>query len=81
MPSNFAAFDVLIDNNDGTTSPVPSTTINVFDVTHDAALSDLASDADGHVAGGTLAVAAGTEIRFSFSRANGQCGYSEVLTT
>ena len=82
MPtSNYPAFDVLVDNDDGTTTPVPSTTINVYDVTNDAALSDLATDADGHVDAGTLAVAAGTEIRFSFSRTNGQCGFSEVITT
>lgn len=81
MPSNYPAFDVLVDNDDGTTSPVPSTTIKVYNVTGSAALADLASDADGHVAAGTLAVAVGTLIRFSFSRTNGQCGFSEVLTT
>jgi hypothetical protein len=81
MPSDYAAFEVLIDNDDGTTSPVPSQTVGVYDVTNDVALSDTASDANGHVAGGTLAVAAGTTIRFSAALANGHCGYKEEVTT
>jgi hypothetical protein len=80
VPSNYAAFDVLIDNDDGTTTPVAGETIGVYDVTNDAPLADTASDADGHVPGDTVAVDAGTELRFSFSRANGICGFSEVLT-
>jgi hypothetical protein len=81
MPSDYAAFDVSIDNDDGTTTPVASETIDVYDVTHAGALTATASDANGHVAGATVAVAAGTKLRFSFSRANGICGYSEVLTS
>lgn len=81
MPSNYAAFDVVIDNDDGTTTPVPSQTVKVYDVTHATALSDTASDSNGHVAGASVAVAAGTLLRFSFSKTNGQCGYAEVLTT
>lgn len=82
MPtSNYAAFDCLLDNNDGTTDPINSETIHVYDVTNSASLTSIASDANGHVAGGTLSVAVGTLIRFSFSRSNGLCGYSEVLTT
>jgi hypothetical protein len=81
MPSDYAAFDCVIDNDDGTTTPIESETIHVYDVTNDAALSDTASDADGHVAGATVAVAAGTQLRFSFSRANGLCGFAEILTT
>jgi len=78
--SNYSAFDCLIDNDDGTTTAVASETIHVYDVTHDAALDDTASDANGHVAGASVDVDAGTLLRFSFSRANGICGYSEVLT-
>lgn len=82
MPtSNYTAFEVLIDNDDGTTTPVPSQTIDVYDVTNSTALSDIASDANGHVAGGTVAVAVGTTVRFSAAKANGQCGYSEIVTT
>lgn len=79
--SNYPTFDVLIDNDDGTTTPVASATIKVYDVTNSAALSDTASDADGIVAGASVAVAVGTLLRFSFSKTNGICGFSEVVTT
>lgn len=81
MPSNYSGFEVLIDNDNGTITPVPSQTVKVYDVTNSTALSDLASDANGHVAAGTLSVAVGTSVRFSASKANGQCGYKEELTT
>jgi hypothetical protein len=82
MPtSNYPAFEVKIDNDDGTTSPVPGETVKVYDVTNSAALSDIASDGDGHVAAGTVPVAAGTEVRFSFNQVDGHCGYAEVITT
>jgi hypothetical protein len=74
--SDYAAFDVLIDNNDGT-----AVVVKVYNVTGSAALSDIAADSSGHVAGGTLAVAAGTKIRFSVQRADGLCGYAEQITT
>ena len=80
-PENFAMVTGPIDNDDGTTTPIASETIHVYDVTHTTALSDAASDSDGHVAGASVAVAVGTLLRFSFSRANGLCGFSEQLTT
>jgi hypothetical protein len=79
--SAYAAFDVTIDNNDGTTTTVPLETISVYDITNDEALADLETDANGHIDTGTLAVAAGTEIRFSYRQANGICGYAEIVTT
>jgi hypothetical protein len=79
--SDYPAFEVKIDNNDGSFTPVASETISVYDVTNDDALADTASDANGHVAGDSIAVAAGTVIRFSFRLANGICGYSEAVTS
>lgn len=79
--SNYAAFDVLIDNNDGTSTPVPLTTINVYDVAGAAALADVTSDAAGHVPAGTVPIAVGSIVRFSFKLADGRCGYSEIVTT
>lgn len=81
MPSDFIAFEVLIDNDDGTTTPLPAQTITVYNVTDAEALDDIVSDANGHVAGDTLDVDAGTTVRFSTTLANGQCGYSEQVTT
>jgi hypothetical protein len=79
--ATYAAFDVKLDNRDGTETLLPSETVHVYDVTNGAALADIASDANGHVAAGSLAVAVGTLIRFSFHRADGLCGYAETLTT
>ena len=79
--SDYPGFEVKIDNDDGTHTMLPLQTIHVYDVTHAAALADIASDANGLVAPGALAVDAGTRIRFSFNRADGICGYSEIFTT
>lgn len=80
MPSAYAARELLIDNDDGTFTPVPSTAVKVYDVTHSAALADTASDSNGTVPGATVAVDAGTLLRFSFRLANGICGYAEDTT-
>lgn len=79
--SNYLGFDVLIDNDDGTTTPVASHTVHVWDVTGNAALPDVATDASGHVAAGTLAVAAGTTVRFWVDLGNGRVGFNEVVTS
>lgn len=80
--SSYPAFDIKIDNDDGTTTPLPAQTIHVYDVTNDELLDDIASDVDGHVAGGALDVDPGTLVRFAFFREdNLLCGYSEVITT
>ena len=71
----------MIDNGDGTTTMLASVTVKVYDVTHSAPLTDTATDAAGVVPGASVAIAVGTLLRFSFSRADGICGYAEVLTT
>jgi hypothetical protein len=81
MASNYGSFEVLIDNDDGTTTPVVSQPIGVYDVTNDVALDDIGSDANGHVDEGTLDVDPGTTVRFHAELANGQCGYKEEVTT
>lgn len=81
--SNYTGIDVKIDNNDGSTTPVVGATIHVYDVTNDTALADLptVTDASGHVPAGTLAVAAGTTIRFWVNLGNGLVGLWEEETT
>jgi hypothetical protein len=81
MPSAYAPFELLIDNNDGTFTPVPSATVKVYDVTNDAPLADTASDGDGTVPGDTVAVDAGTVLRFSVQLDNGLAGCAEDVTT
>lgn len=88
MASNYAAFEVKIDNDNGTTTFVPLQVVHVYDVDHLVALADVTSDAAGVVAAGTVPVAPGTLIRFYFLKPVaagdpyvGVCGYSEVFTT
>jgi hypothetical protein len=80
--SNYSSFEVKIRKPDKTIVMVPSQAVHVYDVTHAALLADIASDANGIVAGGTLPVAAGTLVRFAFFRAADlECGKLEVTTT
>lgn len=82
MPSNYNSFDVVIDNDDGTVTRVASQTVKVYNVTGATALADTASDVNGIVPGATVAVAAGTILRFSVEgRADRQSGYYEQVTT
>src|SRR5215831_2073484 len=79
--SYFSAFEVKIDNDDGTTTKCVAQVVKVYDATHSVALTpDLNSDSNGIVAAGSLAVDPGTLIRFSFTRADGICGYAEIFT-
>jgi hypothetical protein len=79
--SDYPAFEIRIDNDDGTLTPVPLQTVKVYDVTHAAALADTASDANGTVPGASVAVAAGTRLRFSVQLANGLAGCAEQVTS
>lgn len=79
--STYPAFEVLIDNDDGTQTPVGLQAVKVYDVTHGAALADTASDANGTVPGAAVAVAAGTRLRFSVQLANGLAGCAEQVTS
>jgi len=82
MPSSsYGGFDVLIDNDDGTTTPVASHPVHIYDVTNGVALADVASDGVGHVTTGMLAVAGGTTVRFWVDLGNGRVGFNEVVTT
>lgn len=81
MPSNYVAFSVKREAPDGTETPLPLQTVEVYDATNEVALDDLASDAEGHVDAGSLDVAAGTTIRFNTDLGDGQKGYAEQVTT
>ena len=81
MPSDYTAFDVLTQDGAGVRTPVPNQTVKVRNVTGSADLSDLTTNADGHIPAGTLAVAAGTLIRFSADLGDGRKGYAEQETT
>jgi hypothetical protein len=80
VPSTYNAFNIVIDNNDGTVSAVPSQAVQVYDVTNEVALADTASDEFGVVPGASVAVDAGTLLRFSVTRADGLNGCAEQET-
>jgi hypothetical protein len=88
--SNYASFDVKIDNGDGMETLVPAAVVKVRDVTAAnpvtgvgaIALADLESDGNGHVAAGSLAIAVGRIVRFSWFRdLDGRCGSAVQVTT
>ena len=83
--SHYIAFEIYYrDNLTGVITPAASVAVEVRDVTDDPAcvrLPDTASDADGTVAGGAVAVAVGRTLRFTFKDDNnGRCG-SALQTT
>jgi len=87
--SSYAGFEVKV-AVEGVEYPVASTTVKVYDIEDSdptdgsgaIALSDLTTDGSGHVAAGTLAIAAGRLVRFSVRRASdGLCrSYTQVTT-
>lgn len=88
MASNYPAFDVTIDNDDGTSTFLPLQVVHVYDVTNLAALADLTADASGVVPSGSVASAPGSLLRFYFlipvtagDPHSGICGFAEVFTT
>jgi hypothetical protein len=90
MPSsNFIGFELTVDVG-SSKEPIPSATVQVYDISAAdpvdgsgaMALADVASDVDGHVASGTVAVAAGSLVRFSYTRAaDGLCRCDSQVTT
>lgn len=89
MPSNFVGFELKVDTPDGPV-PIPSATVKVYDITAAdpedgsgaVALADVVSDVNGLVASGTVAVAAGSTVRFSYTRAaDGLCRSDSQVTT
>jgi hypothetical protein len=86
MPSNYSAFDVLIDNGDGTQTVVPNAVVEARDFTDPEAVArimpDLLADTSGQVSAGSLNVGAGSNIRFTWKdETSGRCGYAEATTT
>jgi hypothetical protein len=88
MPdSTFSSFDLPIPvvDEDGqlSTEMAAGVTVKVWNVTADAALADtFVSDAQGHVATGTLPVAAGTVVRFRVENdGHGRSGFTDDMVT
>lgn len=79
--SNYAGFDCLIDNEDGSFSPAPSITLNIFKADDGTSLGTATAGSDGTVPPGTVTAAAGTRIRFAGDLGDGRVGYCEAITT
>lgn len=78
--SEYPSFEALIDNDNGTFTPLALATVHVYDVSADEALDNTASDSQGTVPGASVDVPAGTLLRFSVRLANGLAGYAEAVT-
>lgn len=78
--SAYPAFEIVIDNDNGSITKVPNQIVKVYNVTAGAALPDTASDAQGTVPGASVAPAPGTRLRFSVARADGLNGCAEEVT-
>jgi hypothetical protein len=91
MPSsNYTGFELKVDAGDGLDHFITGATVKVYDITATnpvtgtgtVALADVVSDVNGHVASGTVAVAAGSKVRFSYTRAaDGLCRCDSQVTT
>ena len=80
MPSNFATFDVIKRNSDGTITPLPNLTINVWDDANNVSLGTVTTDDNGIVAGDTVDVPASTKIIFRIENYNGRADTSSKTT-
>lgn len=81
MPSNYATFDTIKRNSDGTITPLPNLTINIWDAANNVSLGTVTSDDNGIVAGDTVDVPAGTTIIFRIENYNGRANHVEQTTT
>jgi hypothetical protein len=80
--SNYPAFSLVIDDDDGQFPLAGAHTIKIWDVTNSADLGTVMSSAEGHVAAGTLAVDAGTRVRFRVEHdGEGRAAFAEIVTT
>lgn len=81
MPSNYASFDVKVDNRNGTYTYLPNAQVKIYQTSNGALLATVAANANGVVPSGTLNVAAGTQIHYTAETAVHQVGYGEQVTT
>lgn len=81
MASNYATFDVVKRNSDGTVTPLPNLTIYIYDATNNASLGTVESDDQGIIVGGTVDVAVGTKIIFSVQNYFGLANSVTQITT
>jgi hypothetical protein len=87
MASTYGGFEVKsVDRGTGAVTLYPGATVQVRDITDPEAIvrlmPDLTADGDGHVASGSLDIAAGSDVRFSWQDdPSGINGFAEGTTS
>lgn len=81
MPSNYPTIDVFFVESDGARTAAASTTVKVRNTATNTDIATLTTDSNGHIAAGTLSVAAGTLVRFRVENYQGRAHSVDVVTT
>jgi hypothetical protein len=81
MSSNYDGFDVRKRNGDGTLSPVPGATLQIYNADSGIEIGTVVTDEFGFVAPGTVSPEAGTRLRFRVENFEGLAGSITKLTT
>ncbi|MEO7509331.1 MAG: hypothetical protein ABIZ95_18945 [Pyrinomonadaceae bacterium] len=82
MPSsNYEPFDVNYYDSAGQAVPIADATVEVYDATNSVDLDPITADSNGVVGAGTVAVDAGTVVRFRVEGYLGAAGALEQTTT
>jgi hypothetical protein len=81
MPSNYEAFYVTKRSANGVKTHVAGATVKAYDADLSAAISTLTADGTGLIVAGTLAVSAGTRVRFRVENEAGLAGSLTQITT
>jgi hypothetical protein len=80
MPSNIEAFPVELDNGNGTTTRVASTSCKVWNVAGAADIATVSTDANGIFPTTATGLAVGSVVRIRIENYQGRAGYIETLT-
>lgn len=80
MASTIPSTLLELDNGDGTTTPLASITIKVWDVTGAADVATITTDAHGYFPATSVSRAAGAVYRLRCENYQGRTGYVELLS-
>ena len=83
MPSDYKAFRLVYNDENGRLQAFPSVSVKVrtSDDDYAADLTTLTTNSDGEIAAGTLAVDAGTRVRFRVENYQGLAASLTQVTT
>jgi hypothetical protein len=82
MPSNYLGFTVTYESEPGVNTPVPGgVDVIIYDVATDADIDTVPTDGSGAIPNDTVAVSAGSEIRFRVENFEGRAFSTGQITT